>query len=97
MMLLAGGVLRRHKAEITHQFLGVGESSEVSDLGDQDDGGEEIHSPQTGECRYEGPHAPVFALCAQRLGEPLDASARVENRLAIIGKGNVLSHHADLS
>jgi hypothetical protein len=35
---------------------------------------------------------------AQRLGEPLDASTRVENGLAIVGKGNVLGRvvEADL-
>src|SRR6202044_813153 len=90
MMPLAGGVLRRYQAEITHELLGVRESTEVPDLGDEDDGGEKIHPTQTGQCRYERLHAPVLALGAQRLGEPLDASACIENGLAISGKGNGL-------
>src|SRR5580700_6167823 len=90
-MVLPGGVLRRHQAEITHQLLGMRESGEVPDLGNQDECGEEIYSTQTGECRYKRLHAPVFALRAQRLCESLDASVRIENGLAIVGKGNVLS------
>ncbi len=80
-MPLAGGVLRRHQAEIAHQLLRVGKSGEVSDLGDQDDSGEEIYSTQTGECRYERLHAPVLALGAQRLSEPIDSSACIEDGL----------------
>src|ERR1700686_2733333 len=85
VMPFPGGVLRRHQAEITHQLLGMGESGEVPDLGNQDECGEEIYSTQTGECRYERLHAPVFALRAQRLCEPLDASVRIENGMAIVG------------
>ncbi len=91
MMPLAGGVLRRHQAEIAHQLLRVGKSGEVSDLGDQDDSGEEIYSTQTAECRYERLHPPVLALGTQRLGEPIEPRARVSrDGLPIVGKSNVL-------
>jgi hypothetical protein len=87
---VAGGILRGHQPQKTHQLARMGKAAEVANLGGQGHGGHKINAAQTGQRRHERLHMPVLGLGRQRLGQTLHPLMPLPHRLTIFGKGDVL-------
>src|SRR4029077_9883830 len=84
------GVLGGHQPQVSHQLTRIREAPEITELGDDGGGGDEIEPTQRHHGADERVHPPVLDLLRQGLAQARHASLPFTDRLAVLGEGNVL-------
>src|SRR6202521_2591863 len=86
----AGSVFGGDQSQVSHQLARMGEAPQITELGDDGGGRDQIEPPQRHHGADEGVPAPVLDLLRQGLAQALHASLTFTDRLAVLGEGNVL-------